>query len=305
MTDEQKTEVEAPVEPVDDADIVTDPVVAEENAHEKLVSNVAKMLHEEKEETPDEPSEKPGDEPEDTAEGEVEFSSELRTRAKESGLSEDLAERLHQAGQLEETIAAFDRRMIEQVQAKTVKDEPVKPEPKAEVKEEPQTDDSDVPALDPEVYDEQLVKRDAYQTKRIDQLESQLQSLLQERQRGLDTWFDSVLSELGVDTNDDEKCQTVFSAYGAICEAMGTDPTSCNKKMAERAYAAMYPQEVIKANQRQTLDRLRDAQGRFLSKTKSRGGPPPKDVSDEEVHGQLISDVTAYLKEQGVQMSGL
>jgi hypothetical protein len=75
--------------------------------------------------------------------------------------------------------------------------------------------------------------------------------------------------------------------------------------MVKRAHAAMYPQEVFKEKQRQTVDRLRDAQGKFLSSSSSKGGPPPKNATDEEVTEQLVSNVTSYLKEQGVEMSGV
>ena len=56
--------------------------------------------------------------------------------------------------------------------------------------------------------------------------------------------------------------------------------------------------------QQKTVDRLRDAEGKFISSAKPRGAPPAKDATDDEVHDQLVSNVTSYLKKEGVQMSG-
>jgi len=293
-----------PDEPVDDAVLVNEPMT-EEESNDKLVADVTKMLHPEEvseeapEETPDTESEKPGEEPEMTVpEDEGEMDEGLKSRIKGAGLPEDLAQRLHQSGQLEETLAAFDRRMIDHVQSKQEK--PAKDEkPK-----EKESDDQEVPALDPEVYDEALIKRDAYQQQRIDALESQLEQLMTQAQSGFDEWFDGALAKQGVDTNDDDKCQAVYQAYTAICDAFGKPPGVKDEAMVQRAYAAMFPQDVFKQKQRQTVDRLRDAQGKFLSQPPAKKAPPSKQASDEEVHENLVANVSAYLKEQGVQMSG-
>lgn len=314
--------------PVDDAKIVNDgPVVDEEKVHDDLVAGVAKLLDEAPDESgePDK-SEKPGVSPkgvepekppkgegekeksEEPANAETSLGKDLQTRAKGAGLSEDLAQQLHETGQLEETLAAFDRGMIEQVQSKEASKEASKEPPKTEGQreKEPPPKDQEVPAaLDPEVYDEDLVKRDAYQQSRIDALESQVQGLIEGQQGGFDEWFDGTLKDLGCDTSDDDKCQSVFKAYGAMCDAFGNNPNGRDKAMVERAYAAMYPKDVFKQQQQQTVDRLRDSEGKFLSSSKSKGGPPPKGATDEEVQDQLVSNVGAYLKEQGVQMSGV
>ena len=311
--------------PVDEAIVVHDPVVDEEKMHDELVAGVTKLLEPEGE-TPEpdtkpdsataDKSEKPAKAEETAKDGEGEkgspkgdeaetLSQELQTRVKGAGLSEDLVQKLHQSGQLEETLAAFDRSMIDYVQSKESKGEPKEP-PKAEAKEPPsEGKDQEVPALDPEVYDEDLVKRDAYQQQRIDALESQIQGLIDQQQGGFDEWMDGALTELGIDTSDDDKCQSIWKAYGAVCDAFGKDFNARDKEMVKRAYAAMYPQEVFKQKQQQTVDRLRDASGKFLSTSKSQGGPPPKGATNEEVQEKLVSDVSAYLKEQGVQMSGV
>ena len=303
--------VAEPKLPVDEAIVVhDDPVASEEKVHEDLVAAVTKKLDKEAGET-----KQPGPDPEKPAKaekppqgegekGKVEgLSQELQSRVKGAGLTDDLAERLRQSGQLEETLAAFDRSMIQYVQSKeSTEEEP--PKEKGQ-REKPRPTDEEVPALDPDVYDEDLVKRDAYQQSRIDALEARLEELMEGQQGGFDEWFDGILTDLGVDTADNEKCQEVFKAYGAMCNAFGANYNARDKAMVQRAYAAMYPQDVFKQQQRQTVDRLRDAQGKFLTSSISKGGPPPKGATDDEVHEQLVSNVGAYLKEQGVQMSGV
>ena len=69
--------------------------------------------------------------------------------------------------------------------------------------------------------------------------------------------------------------------------------------------AAMFPEEVFKQAQKQTVDRLRDAEGKFLSSSRSGGAPPDKAQTEEECHSQLVSNVASYLKKEGVQMSGV
>lgn len=297
------SEDKAPV--ADDATIVHDEA-AEEQAHDELVKNVAKMLGQ-----PDEQSEQPADDAEtqvgeDSAESEQKpeeqkpepLSQDLAKRAEQSGLSKELAQRLHETGHLEETLAAFDRTLIERAQPK----EPSKPKAEEE-RQEPQ-EEEEVPDLDPDVYDEAIVKRDAYHKRRLDALEAQIAELVGERQANFDHWFDGVLTEMGYDTKDEEKCQKTFRAYVGICEASGIAPESRDQGMVERAHAAMFPEDVVKKTQRQTVDRLRDAEGKFISSPKPKGAPPSKGATDEEIHDQLVSNVSSYLKEQGVQMSG-
>lgn len=276
----------------DDATVVHDEDV-EEKGREELVGKVTKLLSD----TPGDEPETPG-KPEDTAaageETAEELSEEFQARVKDAGLTDDLARKLHESGQLEETLAAFDRRMIDYIQSrqeKSAKDE------KGRDKEPSQ---DDVPALDPEIYDEALVARDAAQTKRIEALEALVEQLVSKQDDGFDQWFDGVLADLGCSTSDSDKCQSVFKAYGAMCDAFGVEVDARNSDMVRRAYAAMYPQDVFKKQ----VERLRDTKGKFVSSPASRGGPPPKDATDDEVQAHLLSRVTSYLKEQGVQMSG-
>ena len=281
---------------VDDATVVYDEA-KEEKGHEELVSKVGKLL----EETPGQEPETPG-KPEEAAE-EVEapqaeaesetLSEALQARAKDAGLTEDLAQELHKSGQLEQTLAAIDRRLIDYVQSQESKDSEKEGE-----KDKPSSEDDT--ALDPDIYDEAIIARDAAQTKRIEALEAMVAELTGSQSDGFDQWFDGTLKELGVNPSDDDKCQTVFKAYEAVCRVYGKDPNARDPEMVRLAHAAKYPQDVFK----KTVERLRDSDGKFVSSPASRGAPPPKGATDEEVHEHLVSQVGAYLKEQGVEMSG-
>ena len=316
------SEDKAVAEPVDDATIVNDPVANEEKIHEELVEAVTKKL--EKENTPEQ-SEKPDgmseqdgtseqpeksestDTSEESAEG-PELTQELKSRAEKAGISSDLAERLHQAGQLEDVVAMSDRRMMEYIRSKPKKEEPA----------EKVTKTDDVPALDPEVYDEELVKRDAYQQKRIEALEAKLEGLLGSGNDGFDEWFDSTVDSLGhedlfgkgtsVPRSKQSKRDALFQAYQDVCEVYGVNPDDRNEEMAQFALKAEFRDELKKLEdkekQKKQLERARDASGKFLSSPKSKAAPPPKNATEEEVHEHLVSNVTTYLKEQGVHMSG-
>ena len=321
--------------PEDDAIVVHDEA-AEEKAHAELIADVTKML----DETPAEDGKKPqpGEEEkpseakakdEEPATGEkpesadAELSDELQARAEGAGVSKDLAQRLHQSGQLEEALAAFDRALIERfadkVQSKEAEEKPERRESldQREAKPPPVNDEKLPPLdpLDPEVYDEELVKRDAHHNRRIDALESQLAELLQDGQRAFDKRFDGMIDGLGhkdlFGTGDsapkDKQANrdTLFRAYQAVCMAHDVDPHDCDPQWGKRAMAAMFPDDVFKKAQQQTVDRLREAEGKFLSSSRSRGAPPAKGATEEEVHDKLVSDVTTYLKKEGVQMSGV
>jgi len=288
-----------PEMPEDDAVIVHDEMT-EEQAREDLVAKVAKIV--EPEETPAEEAEIPGEKPEEPAEGEIEvpeFTDELKSRAKQAGLSEDVAQQLHQSGQLREIITAFNTKLVEYVQSK----EESKDEGQRE--QAPPPKDQEMPALDPDVYDEAIIKRDAWQTKRIDALEAQLQELLQERQQGgpeFDQWVDESITKLGGNPKDEEDCQRVFRVYGNLCQAFGIDPAKQVFDVMDQAYDVVHPEKLA----RKTVNRLRDSQGKFMSPTpsKSAGAPPLKPQTDEERHEALVARVRAYGKEQGIQWSG-
>lgn len=307
MSTDTQTSIE---EPVDDAVVVHDEQTPEQ-ANDDLVAKVAKKLGRDEwgnaegdaastvsdpAESTEETTEETPSEEESKDEKPV-LSKDLQARAEKAGLDKDLAARLHQSGQLEDTLAAFDRTMIARFQGEpekpTVTKEPVEDE-----------DQSDLPDLDPEIYDEEIVKRDRHHKERIDMLQTQLDILLQDRQEAFENWFDGVLSELGYDIEDVEKCQRTFKAYKGLCEANDVSPEKRDRALAERAHAAMFPDEVKKRNQKETVDRLRYAEGKFLTSSKAKGAPPPKNLTPDEAHDHLVSQVTSYLKKTGAKMSG-
>lgn len=322
----------AVTEPVDDATVVhDDPVAAEEKADAELVEKVGKLLDKTpaedgaKETEPDSGEEKPSEADKPKDEEPADLSDELKARAEGAGMAEELAQHLHQAGRLEETLAAFDRQLIERFS----KDQPEKAEEEPERREETPprrepADQEDATNLDSEAYNkdlwdeearEDLVKRDAYHQKRIDTLEARIEGLLRQQDAAFDKKMDGMIDGLGQKdlfgkgdsiTKDKQASRDkLFRAYQGVCLAFDVDPSDCDPQWAKRALAAMFPDEVFKQAQRQTVDRLRDAEGKFLSKSPSKGGPPPRDATDEEVHEKLVSDVDAYLKKHGAQMSGV
>lgn len=327
--DTKQEQPKAATEPADDATVIHDEI-SEEKSNDELVSSVAKMLNRDDtgepiaESTEAPASDKPGEkEPPKAEEPEGEtpaLSDDLHARAESAGLSKELAERLHQTGHLEETLAAFDRTLIERFQSHetedTTEETPDRREtpPKDVSPKEPESKE-DVPDLDPDIYDEELVKRDAYHKQRIDALEAHVKELVQERQSAFDRKFDGMVDELGHDdlfgkgrtvpkdkqTNRDK----LYRAYEAVCQMHDVDPNDCDPQWGERALAAMFPEDVFKQAQRQTVDRLRDAEGKFLSSSAPKGAPPAKDATPEEAHGQLVSNVASYLKKKGVEMSGV
>jgi len=315
-------------EPVDHATVVhDDPIAAEEKASEEIVAKVTKML-----DTPGDKPEKSADSPAGhTGEGEKEkppkaerpkdeesesMTQDLQARVEAAGMSKDLAERLHESGQLEETLAAFDRTLIQRFQSKETEEPAPKRREEKPPKEEPKAEDQEeLPELDPDVYDEGLVKRDAYHKRRIDALEAQLSELVEERQQAFDSRFDKMVDGLGYEqlfgtgesVADDKQANRdiLFRAYKSVCQVFDANPNDCNPEWGQRALAAMFPKEFFKKDQRQTVDRLRDAEGKFLTSSKPKGAPPAKNATPEESHDKLVSDVTSYLKKQGVQMSGV
>ena len=310
---EPKAEVKAPV---DDAIVVNDEQKAE-TSHKELVDKVSKALGRDewgdkiddaKSGATDEPNpqstaaETKETPPEVKPEGEKvsekpALDTALQARAEKAGFTKELAEQLHQSGQLENTLAAFDKVLVERFQAE-------KPE-KAERQQPVEEETDEMPELDPDIYDEEIVKRDRHHKQRIDKLEEQLEGLLQDRQDAFESRFDGVLSELGYDTTDEQKCQKTFKAYKGLCEANDVSPEKCDRGLIERAHAAMYPEDVKKKTQQETVNRLRDAEGKFLTSSKTIGAPPQRSMTEEEVHDQLVSNVTSYLKKKNVQMSGL
>jgi hypothetical protein len=268
---EMSEENAAVTEPEDDAVVVdVDPVVAEEKANDELVADVTKLLEPKQEEaSAGEAGEDEKKEPsKDDEPGEL--SQDLLARAESAGISTELAERLHQNGQLDETLSAFDRRMIDYVQSKDDKKTDSEETPKSEKRREqeppPKVDQANVSPLNPEDYDEEIVKRDALHQQRIDTLEARIDELFGEQQSAFDKRFDSMVDGLKQDdlfgkgdslpTDKQANRDTLFKAYNAVCLAYDVDPNDCKPEWVERALGAMFPKEVFKQAQQQTVDRL-------------------------------------------------
>ena len=313
------TETQTVADPEADATVVhDDPVANEEKANEDLVAKVAKRLDkgQEANETPAEDETKPGEgeeeKPSEKDDEPSELSKKLQTRAEDVGFSEELTQTLHQSGQLEETLAAVDRTLIDRfskTESQPKADEDSKRRDKPSQKEP--KDQEDLPELDPEIYGEEHIQRDAHQQGRIDALESQLAEVLQGT---FVEKFDAMVDDLGhtdlfgkgasVSGDKQANRDTLFNAYQGLCQASGVDPKRCDPEWGDRAVSAMFTKEVIKQSQKQTVDRLRDAEGKFLSPSKPKGAPPAKAETAEESNDALVSKVDAYLKKRGHRMNG-
>lgn len=346
------TVVEAPAEAdletqlEQDTNVVED-VVLDEGAEEKkdadLVDQVEKYLQQdeaaaEKSKKPEEPKQQAGgDDEKAPAEGADDgkkpddLSQALKIRAQEAGIHETLAERLHQNGLLEESLAAMDRQLIDAVaqneamqqqyqQSAQTQPPPQRQAPLQEADRNRSGGDDAPPALDAEDYGEGLIARDTYHQKRIDQLEAHVAQLsqlaggfVQQQSVQLDEWFDKTVEALD---NEElfgkgdihslpqkspqwENRIKLFRAYRAVCQVHGANHLDCNEEFAQRAYPAAFHDQVYKTAQQQTVERLRDAQGKFVSPSRPSGGGPPsklKQLSDEERTAALVSDVDTYLK---------
>lgn len=313
--------------PGDDATIVNDDpgdAKAEEN-HRELVRDVEKLLDkgeakgrkggrgegDEEHETPAEGREAQGEGAMSKEEA-GKLSQDLLSRADAAGFGKELAERLHQGGLLEESLAAFDRKLIEQGKpGDDPKAPPGQPDPPPRTPpREGQDDDQIPPPLSEEVYEEPLVRRDAFFQKRIGELEARIEQMTQSRAGPTSEWFTERVGRLGNKqlfgngdvTEGSEQANNrakLREGYEQLCRANGLDPAGRHSDLLDRAYPAMFPNEVFKQAQRETVDRLRDAQGRFLSSPRSSSqGPPARysQMTEDERHADLVAEVDAYLK---------
>jgi hypothetical protein len=170
--------------------------------------------------------------------------------------------------------------------------------------------------LDPDQFDEVLVKRDAFYQKQIAELKNQVAALSQstesvakQRDGQFQRWFvkevvglknanlfgDGDVTEDGAQRTNR---QSLCDGYERICIAHGVDPYDCNPEMFRRAYPAMFPTEVFKAAQRETVERLRNAEGKFVNPTRPSGSVPPvrKRKTQEEVDAEMLRKVEGILK---------
>lgn len=291
---------------------VVDEAVNEEKNREALLKSVEKILapKDTKQSDGDEPSAVEGSEVEKPAE----MSQALKDRARDAGIFEELAESLNSSGLLEEILASMDRKAIDT----TNKDEDPKEEPKAAKAESKASEDTGEPTLDPEEFDARLVKRDAFLQKQIAELKAQVAELsvvasaaTTQRDDTFQRWFSEEVSKIGnatlfgkdaIEENSPEhkNRQALCDGYERLCVASGIDPYSNNAELLKRAYPAMFPKEVFKAVQRETVKRLRDAEGKFVHQARS-GSPPSiqKTVTPEEAQAKLVKAVEGILKKKG------
>lgn len=290
---------------------VVDEAVDEEKSRENLLKSVEKILNK-----TEAPKVSDGDvvpAVEGTTEKPAEMSQALKDRARDAGIFEELAESLHSSGVLEEVLASMDRKAIDT----TDKDEKPKEETKAKVEPETPADTGD-PTLDPDEFDPRLVKRDAFLQKQIADLKAQVAELTalsstttQQRDDRFQSWFTEQVSGIdnatlfGKDSFEEnspehKNRQALCDGYERLCVASGIDPYSLNAELLKRAYPAMFPKEVFKAAQRDTVKRLRDAEGKFVHQARS-GAPPakPKQVTPEEAHAKLVKQVEGILNKKG------
>lgn len=327
-TDNSQLNPDAALDDNDGAVLVDDFEAAEierEKVNQKTLKEVEKILGtDEKQQTPKKPAKQSGgDDVKAPAEGADQEPDELsqatKDRAAEAGLSDDLVERLHQGGLLEESLAAIDRKLIEQVgrekpaKPNDLQQRPTKEPPKEEGQSVPGENDAPTP-LDAEKYEDDLVARDAFFQKRIEQLESQVAMMSQkadgfEKQSNdrFQQWFDKEVNGLNAelfgdgdvaeDSNHHKNRQELCDGYERICQVHGVDPLECHVNLLQRTYPAMFSNEFFKAAQRDTVQRLRDAQGKFVNPSRpSSGGPPSqKRRTPEEANGELVKTVEGIL----------
>jgi len=310
--------IEAPEAVQDDVDMVEDALDRQEKDNAELVGKVERILAGEKAEG-EEPKQEAGgkeDSPAEGAdEGPEELSQAVKDRAKEAGVSDALVRRLHQTGLLEESLAAFDRQLIES-QRQTRK--PAEKPPTEEAGPDRLGGDQPPPALDADAYDEELVKRDAFFQKRIDELESQLKQLsglagglAKQRDQRFQDWFSGQVAGLsspdlfgnGLPSEGSPQSRnwdTLLQGYEGFCVARGLDPYDCHPESLRRAYPAMFSEHVFKdaekTAQRKVVDRLRDAEGRFVNSARPSGRPPAKRLATpEEDEADLLREVQTIL----------
>ena len=273
----------------DDSTVVDDAgEVDVEKANADLLKKVAKIVDGKpaKKETPggdDNPvAEGDGQKPDDLIQ-------ELKDRATEAGIPEALAQRLHASGLLEESLAAFDRQAIERAEKGTGKEPETKP--KSKPAESTAKRDGGEVDLDPEEFDERLVAV-------VRELKAEIASLKSNSNGSVQKWLDTESAKLNPKLFGDEKNRKILrEGYERICDARGVDPRDCNPELLKRAYPAMFPDQVFKAAQRETVDRLRGAAGRFIKPTRSSGAPPlRKGMTQEEADSKLMKEVDAILK---------
>jgi hypothetical protein len=297
-----------PTESPDDVTLVHDPVAADKKAEEKAVEDITQILNrttagdEAKAEPDEEPPEAEEPKDEEPAE-EVSLNEELQSRAEEAGIDKDLAEATHQAGVLEKLLTAFDRTMVERFQSEKTEKADKTPARKRQETEPPQ--EEDVPELDPEYHNEDLLKRDAHHKRRIDELASLVDELIQERDLAFTRKFDSALDEIDrTDLSRAERAQ-VSEVYETMCRIFNKDVGDLDLGMIRRAANTLRTNndldpkveaEIRKDERKRTITdmRKRDDGGRFLPSTKP-AAPPKRRLTEAESDQKTVGTIAEIL----------
>lgn len=232
-----------------------------------------------------------------------ELSQALKDRAEEAGYDNELAERLHKHGLLEEALAIQDRALIKRTELPGKDSKPKAEEPKDKGQS---SGDDKLAELDPDVYGEELIERDSLYRSRIKEMEAKLakyeelaNSFQDQRTNQFKDWATDQITGLKnaklfgkgkpADGSAEEKAQqALIDSYQKLMIAHDRDPMAQDNDMFQRTYAAVYREEAIKAAQKAVVDRLRDLEGRFVEAGKSGEGTPSKPKTDEEMTEELV-----------------
>jgi hypothetical protein len=325
-------EVQAAAEPTqdfkvpDDAMIVHDDMDTDaEKAYAEDTERIRKILAsveepEDETKTPEPDVEEPKPPVEEVAdETPVEMPQADKDRAIKAGLSEGLAERLYQAGLLEESLASHYAKLTDAIDydpdAEVTPEPKVEPVEKAEVKPDPVVD-GELEPLDPDLYGdlserEVLLRKQLTATQNeVAELKKLATSIVGEREGQLDEWFDAQVDSLGqkelfgeggvlpADSPERANREKLFTRYVKTCMATGTDHLSRDRAALEIAFPAEFRNEIFKAGQKQVVQFVRDQAGKFMSPAKTSGAATAmkgKPLSSEEAYKEDLDKVKEIL----------
>lgn len=302
-----------------DTEIVEDVAQAEAEAEKKnaaLIKKVEKIITgkvpDKKQAGGDDDSPAEDAEVAEDEEGLDKLSQSLKDRAKDAGISDDLANRLHQNGLLEESLAAMHRKIIDSFgQEIDSEEEPDQPPPRKKAVSKVPYEEEEVPTLNEE-FDERLLKRDAYLQEQIADLKRLSQATMRQQDARFQSWFAKQVEGLkrsdlfGKDTvakgsAEHKNLQKLCNGYERLCIAGRINPYDCDAESFKYAFPAQFRDEVFKAAQRETVKRLRDAEGKFVHGARSGGTVPSskKRQTPEETEAALIKQVEGILNKKG------
>jgi hypothetical protein len=273
-----------------DAIVVTDE--KQEQDRSALIEKATKILNKDQNGPKDE--KKAADvPPKDSDEGKenpVELSQEEINLAKMSGISESLAVQLHKKGLLEETIASLDLKALSTEESET------KPKEKSDKPAEKSGEDN-APELDPELFDETLVKTVTALRDEINALKTQIAGINSKTSQ-IGLWLSEKSKD--IDKFDSEEIKKLENGYSRLCNRYGIDPEGKDSAMLNRAYRILFPDKVKIKDQSAKLAELKKAEGKLINPTKTSSGnvPGKTDTSKtaDELDAELKAKVEEYLK---------